>query len=36
MDADFSHNPKEIPNNLNLFFKKKLDLLIASRYLKGK
>ena len=35
MDADFSHNPKEIPNNLNLFFKKKLDLLIASRYLKG-
>ena len=34
MDADFSHNPKELPGNIDLFFKKKLDLLIASRYLK--
>ena len=34
MDADFSHNPKELTRNLNIFKKKKLDLLIASRYLK--
>ncbi len=33
MDADFSHNPKEIKKNLNIFKKKELDLLIASRYL---
>jgi dolichol-phosphate mannosyltransferase len=35
MDADFSHNPNEIPGNLNFFKKKKLDLLISSRYLKN-
>jgi dolichol-phosphate mannosyltransferase len=35
MDADFSHNPNEIPINLNFFKKKKLDLLISSRYLKN-
>jgi dolichol-phosphate mannosyltransferase len=35
MDADFSHNPNEIPSNLNFFKKKKLDLLISSRYLKN-
>ena len=34
MDADFSHNPKELPGNIDLFLKNKLDLLIASRYLK--
>jgi dolichol-phosphate mannosyltransferase len=34
MDADFSHNPNEIKKNVILFKKKKLDLLIASRYLK--
>ena len=34
MDADFSHDPKEIKNNIELFKKKKLDLLISSRYLK--
>jgi dolichol-phosphate mannosyltransferase len=34
MDADFSHNPSEINNNLEIFKKKKLDLLISSRYLK--
>lgn len=34
MDADFSHNPKEIKKNIELFKKKKLDLLISSRYLK--
>jgi len=34
MDADFSHNPKELNRNLNIFRKKNLDLLIASRYLK--
>lgn len=33
MDADFSHNPKEIIKNLFILKKKKLDLLIASRYL---
>ena len=35
MDADFSHDPKELKNNIEIFRKKKLDLLIASRYLKG-
>ena len=34
MDADFSHNPNEIRKNILIFNKKKLDLLIASRYLK--
>ena len=34
MDADFSHDPKELKKNINIFKKKKLDLLIASRYLK--
>ncbi len=32
MDADFSHRPEELKTNLNLFNKKKLDLLISSRY----
>ena len=35
MDADFSHDPKELINNIKFFKKKKLDLLIASRYLKN-
>ena len=35
MDADFSHNPNEIRKNILIFNKKKLDLLIASRYLKN-
>lgn len=35
MDADFSHNPNEIKKNISIFNKKKLDLLIASRYLKN-
>ena len=34
MDADFSHNPKELKRNLKIFKKKKIDLLISSRYLK--
>ena len=34
MDADFSHNPAELPRNINFFRKKSLDLLIGSRYLK--
>ena len=33
MDADFSHDPKELRRNINFFIKEKLDLLIASRYL---
>jgi dolichol-phosphate mannosyltransferase len=33
MDADFSHSPNEINNNLKFFNKKKVDLLISSRYL---
>ena len=33
MDADFSHNPNELPGNIDFFIKEKLDLLIASRYL---
>ena len=33
MDADFSHDPNELPENINFFIKEKLDLLIASRYL---
>tara|TARA_A100000164_G_C21855205_1_gene747158 strand:+ start:409 stop:1146 length:738 start_codon:yes stop_codon:yes gene_type:complete len=35
MDADFSHNPKELKKNLKIFFEEKNDLLISSRYLKG-
>ena len=35
MDADFSHDPKELKKNIIYFNKKKLDLLIASRYLKN-
>lgn len=34
MDADFSHDPDELLNNINLFIEKKYDLLISSRYLK--
>ena len=34
MDADHSHNPAELPRNINLFCKNSLDLLIGSRYLK--
>lgn len=34
MDADLSHNPKEIYENLKEFKKRELDLLISSRYLK--
>ncbi len=33
MDADFSHDPKELNKNIEYFFKNNLDLLIASRYL---
>ncbi len=33
MDADFSHNPKELRTKINYFNQKNLDLLIASRYL---
>jgi len=35
MDTDLSSHPKELIKNLKLFNKKKLDLLIMSRYLKG-
>ena len=34
MDADLSHSPSEIENNLIIFEKNSLDLLISSRYLK--
>tara|TARA_B100000900_G_scaffold412697_1_gene435029 strand:+ start:30 stop:740 length:711 start_codon:yes stop_codon:yes gene_type:complete len=34
MDADFSHNPNELKKKLKYFMKNKIDLLIASRYLK--
>ena len=34
MDADFSHDPNELPRNINFFLKNSLDLLIGSRYLK--
>lgn len=34
MDADFSHNPAELNKKINFFKKNKLDLLIASRYVK--
>lgn len=33
MDADFSHPPKQIPELVDYLQKKKLDLLIAARYL---
>ena len=33
MDADFSHDPNELKDKINFFFKNNLDLLIASRYL---
>ncbi len=35
MDADFSHNPKELKKKINFFIKNDLDLLISSRYLKN-
>ena len=34
MDADFSHNPKELKKKIEFFTEKELDLLISSRYLK--
>jgi dolichol-phosphate mannosyltransferase len=34
MDADFSHNPNELNNKIEIFSKTNSDLLIASRYLK--
>jgi len=34
MDADLSHDPDEIQNNLKIFKENNLDLLISSRYLK--
>jgi dolichol-phosphate mannosyltransferase len=34
MDADLSHDPNELIKNINYFKKNKLDLLVASRYLK--
>ena len=34
MDADLSHDPSEIKNNLKIFENENLDLLISSRYLK--
>ena len=33
MDADFSHDPKELKKKINYFQKKNLEMLIASRYL---
>tara|TARA_A100000164_G_C21829507_1_gene734554 strand:+ start:53 stop:766 length:714 start_codon:yes stop_codon:yes gene_type:complete len=35
MDADFSHDPKELKYKIKFFLEKKIDLLISSRYLKG-
>ena len=35
MDADFSHNPKELKKNIEYFKSNNSDLLIASRYLKN-
>ncbi len=32
MDTDLSSHPKELPNNIKFFEKKKLDLLVMSRY----
>ena len=34
MDADFSHNQKELKKKIEFFTEKELDLLISSRYLK--
>ena len=34
MDTDLSSHPKELPKNIKLFKRKKLDLLVMSRYLK--
>lgn len=34
MDADMSHRPSELRKNIKIFNNEKLDLLIASRYLK--
>jgi len=34
MDADLSHDPNEIINNVNFFLNENIDLLISSRYLK--
>ena len=34
MDADLSHDPNELINNIDYFKKNKLDLLVSSRYLK--
>ena len=34
MDADLSHDPKELKENLKLFKQSSCDLLISSRYLK--
>jgi len=34
MDSDFSHNPSELKKNIKIFNNKKIDLLIASRYLR--
>jgi len=33
MDADFSHDPKELVRNIDFFKKNKLNFLIASRYI---
>jgi len=33
MDADYSHNPNELLSKIKFFKRKKLDMLIASRYL---
>lgn len=35
MDTDLSSHPKELPNNIKLFVKNKLDLLVMSRYKKN-
>ncbi len=32
MDTDLSSHPKELPNNIKLFLKRNLDLLVMSRY----
>jgi len=34
MDADFSHNPKELKYKIKYFLDERIDLLISSRYLK--
>jgi dolichol-phosphate mannosyltransferase len=35
IDTDLSSHPKELPKNIKIFKKEKLDLLVMSRYLKG-